>query len=323
MAITSVPQHRVIIVGAGASFPYSLPLASTLLYDAIDRISSVTKKYKEITTGRRLYSPVNAKISISNADPVGGAVLNAISDPLTPLDVCETFHEHLVHQNLDDFVRDHPSLTGVVAALISASLFAAMYKRKEFYWELRDDLKLAGTSIRNDWMRQFVGVARPLASKDNKLTIISFNYDYLLERSMRKYWHGAETEYPQLDDSVCFIYPHGRFSQLPERVNDPMLFIDEQAKNLRVGASRDEVARANAKEAVKQATGIYAVGFSFSDNNVELLGFDKLRSSVAYIQNFENRDIRLRRKLHEWGHSNMRQDTGDMNTLVTNGFFEQ
>lgn len=323
MAITALPPRRVIIVGAGASQPYALPLAGRLLTDAVKTIGNIEKRYDQLTTGMGPYNASNARTLIGREDPICGAVLNAIEDPLTPKLVATTFRESLVQQNLDDFVRDHPSLTSVVATLISASLFSSLYKKEKYDWELRSQFRLAGMPLEKDWMRRFVGIVRPLASTNNRLTIISFNYDGLLERSMSMYWPGAETLYAKLNESVSFIYPHGRFTELPNKVSEIEHFIRLQAAQLRVGGNRDEVARKSAKEAIQRATRIFSVGFSCSDNNLKLLGFNYERASIAYVQNYNNQDVRLTRKLNAWDHEIQQREDGDMDALVTNGFFEQ
>ena len=182
---------------------------------------------------------------------------------------------------------------------------------------------MGGLDSAKDWMRRFVGVVRPLATKEYPLRIISFNYDYLLERAMKMYWPGSEQLYAKIEDAVEFIYPHGRLAELPDEVLDPQAFISRLATNLRVGENADTSSRARAREVIAESDRIFSVGFSFSDTNVRLLGLDMQKMSVVYVQNYENKDLRLARKLSQWQLPQSRVDPGDMNTLVMNGFFEQ
>ena len=317
MAVTALPTKRSIIIGAGASKPYDLPLASELLKKACDRVARLDARRLAMT---RDFYVGNEVYELAQGDNLSMAFLTSIKIPLTLERVARTFREHLVQQNLDDFVRDHPSLTGVVSMLITINLIASMYGQKDGMWQLRSELQKSAWKIETDWMRRFVGIIRPMASANNKLSIISFNYDALLERSMRMYWAGSEFKYTTLDESVEFVYPHGRFSELPERINNLEVYLTEQAAQLKVGEQRDQAARDRAKEIIKDSTRIFSVGFSFSDNNLQLLGLGEDKASALFVQNHKNEDVRLTRKLDQYHISSNQRDGGDMNSLVQNGF---
>ena len=313
-----VRTKRSIIVGAGASFPYGLPLAGSLLNDARKRILDLDDRRAQI--GRSGFRPENDEIARNNY--MNLALLKSIEQPLSLERVARSFREHLVQQNLDDFVRDHPSLTSTVSMLITIALISAMYREREGMWEFRSDLKKSGWALESDWMRLFVGVVRPMASAENKLSIISFNYDSLLERSMRMYWSGSEVGYAKVDDAVEFVYPHGRLSDLPERIPSIDQYLTAQAVQLRLGDNHDQKARDRAKTIINDSDRIFSVGFSFSNDNARLLGFDdpeKFRR--LHVQNYKNEDIRLQRLLDQQNVA--RIDAGDMSALVKNGFFEQ
>ncbi len=237
--------------------------------------------------------------------------------------VARAFSELLVAQNLDDFVRDHPSLTDVVSMLITITLFQKIYSASDGVWQLRSQFTKGGLTPDKDWMRSLVGIIRANASAEHRVAIVSFNYDGLLERSMRMYWGGAERKYPPIEDCVEFVYPHGVMTELPEMVSRSVHFLEEQAQNIRLGENRDDVARERAKTLVAQADRIYSVGFSFSADNRALLGLDDKRlNRNCFVQNFENKDKRLSRILNEAHVPPDRRDDGDMDSLIRHGFFE-
>jgi hypothetical protein len=298
LAISS-PVRRAIIVGAGASVPYGLPLAGKLLANATTRIANLEKKQGALRVDNELDASIMQLLDISQ--------------------IVSAFRHKLVQQNLDDFVRDHPSLTGAVAVLIATELFVAMYKNiRGVEWERKPR-----PDFGSDWMRQFVGLVRPWASSDNRLHIISFNYDRLLEETLRTYWSGSETKYADLDGAVEFIYPHGRFSELPASITNVRDFLGEQAAQLRLGSNIDHKSRERAAQLIANVDKRYFVGFSFADTNVALLGLneDVMKHGRAFVQNYKNEDIRLNRKMETWHVAD--RDHGDMNALVRNGFFEQ
>jgi hypothetical protein len=318
MAIVALPPKRAIIVGAGASLPYGLPLAGSLLQDAGNRILDLDDR--RVQLARTGFLPDNDDIARNNY--MNRALLRSIKAPSHLQKVAGPFREHLVQQNLDDFVRDHPSLTSVVSMLITIALISAMYRPKDGMWELSSDLRKSGLALESDWMRLFVGVVRPMASAENKLHIISFNYDSLLERSMRMYWSGSEIGYAKIDDAVEFIYPNGKFSDLPERLSSLDQYLNTQAEQLRLGNNHDRDARDRAKAIIDDSHRIFSVGFSFSDDNTRLLGLDHPEKFARRrVQNYQYADTRLKRLLDQMGVT--RVDNGDMNALIRNGFFEQ
>src|SRR5438045_7094545 len=140
---------------------------------------------------------------------------------------------------------------------------------------------------------------------------------------MNMYWPGAERKYTSFADGIEFVYPHGKFSDLPERINDPQPFLIEQAAQLRLGEHRDQQSRERAREIIAASHKIYSVGFSFSVDNVELLGLGEQQRDVLFVQNFGDQDIGLQRKLAQFKVASTHSDHRDMDSLVTNGFFQQ
>lgn len=311
---------RTIIVGAGASVPYQLPLAYDLLKQSIQRITRLVRRAAE---GRATHYQIN-DIYLANSDELNRALIRAMGGANELPRISSTFRDSLVAQNLDDFVRDHPSLTDAISMLIVIALFSKLYVEDDNWFKLSPRFMRGGISPDKDWMRALVGITRPIASAEKKLAIISFNYDGLLERAMRMYWKGSEINYPPMSDCVEFIYPHGKISELPDQVANPVEYLMAQSKNIRLGVHKDEAARARAKDVVERTSRIYIVGFSFSQNNLDLLGLGRQRlSKHCFVQNFQNMDKRLSRILDEAGvHPNHRDD-GDMDSLIRHGFFEQ
>lgn len=319
MSISQKPASRVIIVGAGASIPYKLPLAWELLKSASERVASLRRRaQKGIDENYRVNDSY-----VANGDDLNRAIMRAMGGVEQLDGVARAFRELLVAQNLDDFVRDHPSLTNVVSMLITVTLFQKIYSASDGVWQLRSQFEKGGLTPDKDWMRSLVGIIRATSSADQKVAVVSFNYDGLLERSMRMYWGGAERKYPPLKECVEFVYPHGVITELPAMVTRSVPYLEEQANSIRLGDNKDDAARERAKALVAQAEKIYSVGFSFSADNRALLGItqSRLRQSF-FVQNFEYADKRLTRLLDEAQASPKYRDDGDMDQLIKRGFFE-
>ncbi|EKS40403.1 hypothetical protein [Afipia clevelandensis] len=312
--------QRTIILGAGASVPYSLPLAWELMAQSAETIKALIRRYHEGAEG---YFRVTDQYLAQGSD-LNFALLKSIGDLDDFLSTAEIFRNHLVALNLDDFVRDHPSMTGVVSMLITIALFRAMYRNDNGIWRLKSQFEQGALAPEKDWMRSLVGIMRPIASPENRLAIISFNYDGLLERSMRMYWNGAERRYWPMDECVEFVYPHGCITSLPEQVHPVRRYLESQATNIRVGDNKDDEARTRAKRLILASSKIYMVGFSLSTNNQELLGLGREKmASGFFVQNFQTKDKRLVRILDEAGVPPNCRDDGDMDSLIRHGFFEQ
>src|SRR5947199_9759170 len=130
MAIVGQSPRRSIIVGAGASFPYGLPLAGKLLTDARTQVLELDRRRAEHGRG---YHPHDEEIARREQDYNDWdlAVLKCIAPPMTLELVARSFRDHLVQTNLDDFVRDHASLKPVVSMLITVALISSMYRKED------------------------------------------------------------------------------------------------------------------------------------------------------------------------------------------------
>jgi hypothetical protein len=325
MALKASPIKKVIIVGAGASIPYGLPVASKLLDVSRQRVEHLRFRHRKLHERPfRPYQTIPQFIAmVSGRSALDKAALTAIGGPDELDKLADAFKHDLVQQNLDDFVRDHPSYTDAVSMLIAIALFEKMYQERDNWWWLHDTLAKGGKPPHEDWMRSLVGILRPKLSKENRLAVVSFNYDGLLERSMRMYWPGSETKYAPFADCIEFVYPHGRFSDLPEHTSNVVGYLGQQAKNLRLGDNKDEAARDRAQELVAEASRIYSVGFSFSPDNLKMLKLEDVDfEGKCVVQNYGFEDIRLNRLMGRCNVAPERRDPGDMDTLIRNGFFD-
>jgi hypothetical protein len=234
-----------------------------------------------------------------------------------------------MHPNVDEFLRDNRSLKPVIQVLIAGNLFERLYHRKDDQWTLRASLfastheRIGTAPAKENWIRQFVGLcrARLLETEQfRRLTVVSFNYDRLMETLLREFWNRSENQYPKLSDCIEFVYPYGAFSALEKIIQDPGRWILEQAKNLSpAGAdvTRDTII---ARTEMDRADQIFLLGFSCSDTNMRLLEFHARYGAKTFAQNYDNLDEHLERVLTAMG---ARSDKGSMLQLVRNGFFKQ
>ncbi len=250
---------------------------------------------------------------------------------LSPSFVAEAIGADRVYLNVDEFVRNNPSIAAPITALVAANLFEKLYALKDGAWVRKPELlypKLPDRAERshiNNWMPLFVGLCRQWLSVGGDvapLHVISFNYDKVFETVLRERWEQSELRYPAFDS-------YGAFSHLPIQCVDAAYFLAGEYKNLGFAGSDAPVIK-EISEAIIAAERIFSVGFSFAPANVRILGlcsddFGKFWINMRMrVQNFGGNDVRLTRALEGLfpGIAPSNCDTAGADQLVSNGFFE-
>lgn len=305
-----------IILGAGASRDYDLPTAKEIADHTLVLLKKLSSEHGSGTAVTHERAD-----AVAQHDPATAAFLGELADANFDLDDFSALvTSRLMHRSLDDFIRDNPSTSGPIRSIITRRLFEAMYTNVGRRHVLNPKISRQGRPEDADWIRWFVGMLRSYLynrQPDNKVALISFNYDFVFEYSIRKLWEQAEYKFPPIDDCFEFIYPHGRFSSLPLKVEDIRDYIVTQSRQLRIGLEPDQLSVNRAADVVASSEHIYTVGFSFGRTNFDML---KLKPAVKRmrIQNYEGRDHRLERLVEQFG---MSTEHGSATQLVDSGFF--
>jgi hypothetical protein len=318
-------QTTALIVGAGASIDYGLPSGRMLLSNVIQAVNNSVQSFHAFNQENVGATIKDYAQAVAFEDPKSASLFDALDDSKISIHkLNEYLRTNLVHGNLDDFVRDNPTTLKPIKALIASHLFESLYERADAGWRLRDRISRRQNLYDDDWIREFVGLARAhlkIVPERPMLNIVSFNYDFVLEYSIRKYWAAAEVLLPDIDICANFIYPHGSFSRLPQTIVDARSYLKEQMEQIRIGSDANPIAHKTAALAIANAKLIYFVGFSFVPSNVALLGLTTEAGMKMRVQNFERKDYRLERAVRALGIRQMTDD-GSMINLVRNGFFE-
>lgn len=239
-----------------------------------------------------------------------------------------------VHTSVDDFLRDNPSLLRPIRTLIAGLLFESLYERdseNHQQWNLRQQLtrfKFNGPSDGREidnWVRLFVGICRPMLNRVTQetlvpVTVISFNYDRVMETVLSHFWAQSERPYPALDLCFKFIHPYGAFGELPWSVTDAGEWIKAQATGIGLADGKGSQEAKNIEAALSEAKQIFSLGFSFTDTNTQLLGLTNKHGPRLFVQNF-GKDQRVARTLTKLNAT--ATESGSIPQLVRNGFFEQ
>lgn len=313
-----VEPGSVLILGAGSSADFGLPLGGQI----IDTIKDVTTE-RELRTGQYSgeYSKLPSQWSHTLClrpkegllNPIG-AILNYqylvgrqnfTQDELYAkrLEALE-FGNALNHQTsdtIDDFISLNPKF-----ALIAKQCIAAVFAGKIFSCDEHGTRvfpnafvgRLCADKKTRNWIHLLINIARHHyrgTPPKEKIKIITFNYDGILEHVLAKQFSNVEEEFGAYTDYFEIIHPHGCCGEIQDTYNDLWKSMTEWANNIWVVneplAHLPKVvtdARERAKELIAGSKHIYAAGFAFSRPNCKLLGLDKKDRVKITYHNFNN-----------------------------------
>jgi hypothetical protein len=140
---------------------------------------------------------------------------------------------------------------------------------------------------RRNWIHLFINVVRQgirlkQVTPDNKVRVITFNYDTILEQVLDAQFSNTESQYGNWEQYIEVVHVHGQFPRLQPAGTRA----EDFAKNILVWANGIQVvhettvtehvlvARERARVLASNAREIYAAGFAFGASNCKLLGLD-------------------------------------------------
>ena len=339
-----IDEKSVLILGAGASVPFSMPgggdLMARIENNIRSEISSVTEN-NGIHDTLNLYK-INQAISYSPSFltvPTVASLISFEADRLqadinsvagSTLEKAKSFSQELRSQaseTIDDFISLNPEHANYAKICIATEFAKCLYGKIGATWvsslganerntppELRDLSRrniLIGEripSLKNrNWVHLFIsivraGIAQNKVSPQNKIKVITFNYDMILEYVLDQQFGniGDKDRFLDWREYIEIVHPHGKCGELTPVLKDPTETILKWAEGIFVvnepGENVPETTKMDRKKAqdwIAAATEIYVCGFSFSLPNCDLLGlhaaqdlgFDRLISYCNYDGN--------------------------------------
>ena len=287
-------RQTVIVLGAGASAQFGFPLGDALRNQIISGIGSLGNRFVD-SDFPRLESIGADNVDFFNKNPFL-ALASYMSSPLAQPNLPENvqseqmlsklfeFHEDMkiqTHDTVDQFISANPKHQFIGKVLLSQQIMLVMYERAGHQLRLRAFADREYHHRRN-WYQQLINRIRDGAQDsqslvNNKLSVVTFNYDRSLERALETSL--ANTEIHQGADYkkvVSIFHVNGTPSELPRDVTNVGNFILECAQNFHlveeaVGSEVKEV-RVQAHSAISNAEGVYVLGFDFDPSNVSAIG---------------------------------------------------
>ena len=353
-------RPTVIVLGAGASADFGFPLGEKLRDQIISGIGALKKGYE--SSDFPSLPPTSAQnVGFFKKDPfraLAAYIVRPLARPYLPENLKHEqmarlfeFHDVMksqTHDTVDRFVWENPRYEFIAKVLISQQIMLGMYD-----WE-EQQLRLKSFSDweygeRRNWYHKLINLIRDGAQDgqslaNNKLHVVTFNYDHSLEQALgtslanTEIHHGAD-----YTKAVSILHVNGTPAELPALVTDVGKFILECAQNFHLAqeaaGSEVEEVRINARSAISNAERIYLMGFHFDPSNLSAIGMQEDLSSLQVLQgglrmervfclNF-NGHLGLNQKMLRLGIPESRIRTGSpnaplyINQALDNGFLEQ
>lgn len=320
MAITD--RNTALILGAGVSVPFGLPLGGHLIDCISNNLKEEFKKLEvaaernferssfqyllRSTNDAKYFSeiPTLGAIAHKYLVPDGSSFkIDSLNTEFERLKTLNTLLDDQTSETIDDFIVENPSFAEITKICIAAEFVKRLYD----FSSSSNSLSLRPVSMRNaknrikqdsgrwhaiksrNWIHLLINIVRhgiraDKVSCENKVKIITFNYDQILECVLDKQFRNTEfgndeNGYQSWDNYIEIIHPHGQCGDLEDNILNPSKTILRWANGISV-VNEDSVSdtigleRKKARDTIFECKEIYACGFSFSGPNQRLLGLD-------------------------------------------------
>jgi len=257
-----ITNPTVIILGAGTSIPYGYPSGTGLVKDVVQNIESLDW------------------ITIIDALGINRSGLNLLRSEL------------LLSQtpSMDAFLKHRPELLEAGKVAIALSLLSRENP------EVFNDLEVSDEGIYPYLFNSLT--ASWEVFNQNKLTIITFNYDrsleYFLFSALKHLFNKSDSDIEKAVLCLPIIHVHGTIGPLPWQAPDGTDYCPlfgagipaiEMGRRIKVASKNIAIvfqAQPKSKEftfaceCLKEAKKIYFLGFGYNSDNLEMLGLSQL-----------------------------------------------
>ena len=300
-----IDEGSVFIVGAGCSAPFGVPVGGSLVDDLAKQLAEEFNKATGAPTNRH---PQPIRNAVSRASqfpkqftsfPISLSVYSTAKETthnnvekwtadLNKLIALEKRLKGQASETIDDFIVENPDYSEITKIGIAWAIFDRLYNfengpnqfvRKDVSARYLDD-----NHTRN-WIHLLINIIRAGirsgdVSSENKVKIISFNYDPILETVLDEQFSNTEVDYGRYTDYIEILHPHGAFTDFQKEVRQPARLICSWAEEISVvneahiPEAIGEI-RQNANEWIRASGTVYAAGFAFSKPNCDMLGLNR------------------------------------------------
>jgi hypothetical protein len=301
-----VEESSVLVIGAGVSAPFGVPMGGQMIPNIHRGIVS-GRKHVDGEKGRFQYEvweyihTTFQSLGQFWEQPYWGIVLSrhfdertrsideeGMNSDLAKLRKLTELLDGQTSETIDDFIVENPSYSEILKACIAVEIAKRTYTYNQTSRAIEPKalsaryLTIGERSYRN-WIHLLINLVRQAIrtgqlKQSHKVRIISFNYDGILESVLAEQFQNTGRNYPSYQDCFDIVHPHGLCGKLNQApIKSPNELFD-WSQNICV-VNEEDIAnqfviqeRQKAKNWIQNASQVYAVGFAFAAPNCELLG---------------------------------------------------
>lgn len=323
MAVTD--KNSVLILGAGASVVFGMPLGGELIdlikeqiLAEISRLNSIKLNdfyrrcedyiYRAIDHNEEIFSiPIHATVFKTYTGTENYSHFNQQERALEEL---LGLLSNQTSETIDDFIVENPSYSRITKICIAAVFFKKLYekngknislkplgqrnfKKRKRVGEVGD---IYSHYNERNWIHLLIniirqGIRNEKVSPSNKVKIITFNYDMILEKVLDQQFSNSELmRGKSWVDYIEVIHPHGKCAPMLDNLDNVAETISDWASGIFVVQEHESDLpeelledRSKAKTYVLAAHEICAAGFSFAAPNCRLLGMQNPWGNLKYF----------------------------------------
>lgn len=305
MTITS--KGAVLVVGAGTSVQFGLSLGGDMITSIASAIESELSIIHRLTTDRFgafesiLSGAVNRSEGFKRLTIHGTVSLpfweaergrfegTEINEELNRLRELQKLLTNQTSETIDDFIVENPSYGTLSKQCIAAQFVQSCCEIDRTVSAKNFEARNTADGTRN-WVHLLINIVRQgirarEVSKANKVKIITFNYDMVLEYVLEQQFSNTELRSAHWSDYIEIVHVHGQCGSLSELQGHPAKICNDWAAGIHVVNEQDVPepvleSRARARELVRSATELYFCGFAFSGPNCRLLNLHEPLADV-------------------------------------------
>lgn len=322
-------SSTVVILGAGASADFGLPLGNGLYDTSLQTLQDflgIWNREREkafhwdVSTVKRVFSKEPHSGLLRCCDKNGNIDISPIKKLLSIMKEAPVY-------SIDTLALENPEYSGICQHLTSAIIIEKLREQiRQDHSGVQWDFAQRRLAAKSDsassenWIHLFTAMMRNSVArdKDSRFLFISFNYDRIVQHTMSHIWRLSSRDIGPFEEIADFCYPHGQIGwTVDERSQSKFDYLGEGIQFAHNKIDRSAFNRPT--EWLNKANTVISLGFHFAPENIESLNIrSALKSGKLIYQNYD-RNEGLDRRVAELGLPAFEKFDGPISKAILQG----